>query len=458
MKIFTALMGVMLMCLMVAAASAGGTTTAQATTTSSASSGTSTSSSSTTISAEQALSQVYVSSVTVDPQEFYPYEHGTITVQVTNSGSTSVAFGRADILNNNIYIEDETNNPYQSMTYLGPGVTTTYTFNVVAKPPEGTYYPVFSLASRDSGSLRYPIQVKIDSTPIEEAISVRPDNFAINTTDNVNLTINNPREGDITNVVITPEGSGFGVTPDKVYLASVPAQSSVNVPFAITPYQAGTVDFVIQYNNGVMNKHSDTLSLPLNIGTSKTAAATVINDLALTEVNGAYQLTGDVTNTGITDANGVTVSVGAPAHPVEPYSSYAIGSLTSNDFSSFTITFTSADLSAIPIETAWKDANGNTLGSVQTFDLRSLAAGTSGTRSSSSGGSYSGSATGSSAASAGGSYGGAARGGGGLFGIGGGRGGGLSSFYPVIIGTIVVIAAIVLYIKRKWILAKFRKQ
>lgn len=459
MKIFTALMGVMLVCLMVAAASAAsGTASAQATTTSSANSGTSTASSSTTISAEQALSQVYVSSVTVDPQEFYPYEHGTITVQVTNSGSTSVAFERADILNNNIYIEDETHNPYQSMIYLGPGVTTTYTFDVVAKPPEGTYYPVFSLASRDAGTLHYPIQVKIDSTPIEEAISVRPDNFAINNTDTVNLTINNPREGDITDVVITPEGSGFGVTPDKVYLTSVPAQSSVNVPFEITPYQAGTVDFGIQYNNGVMNKHSDTLSLPLNIGTSKTAAATVVNDLALTEVNGAYQLTGDVTNTGITDANGVVVSVGAPAHPVEPYSSYAIGSLTSNDFSSFTITFTSTDLSAIPIETSWKDANGNTLGSVQTFDLRALiSAGTSGSRSSSSGGSSFGSATGSSAASAGGSN-AAARGGGGLFGIGGSRGGGLSSFYPVIIGTIVVIAAIVLYIKRKWILAKFRKQ
>jgi hypothetical protein len=379
-------------------------------------------------------------------------------VQVTNSGSTSVAFEHADILNNNIYIEDETHNPYQSMIYLGPGVTTTYTFDVVAKPPEGTYYPVFSLASRDAGTLHYPIQVKIDSTPVEEAISVRPDNFAINNTDNVNLTINNPREGDITDVVITPEGSGFGVTPDKVYLASVPAQSSVNVPFAITPYQAGAVNFNIQYNNGVLNQHSDNLSLPLNIGTSKTAASTVLNDLALTEVNGAYQLTGDVTNTGITDANGVVVSVGAPAHPVEPYSSYAIGSLTSNDFSSFTITFTSSDLSAIPIETSWKDANGNTLNSVQTFDLRSLiTSGTSGTRSSSSGGSYSGSATGSSAASAGGSN-AAARGGGGLFGIGGSRGGGLSSFYPVIIGTIVVIAAIVLYVKRKWILAKFRKQ
>ena len=115
------------------------------------------------------------------------------------------------------------------------------------------------------------------------------------------------------------------------------------------------------------------LYLPLNIGPSKTAASTVVNDLALTVLDGAYQLTGDVTNTGITDANGMVVSLGAPATPVEPYSSYAVGSLTSNDFSSFTLTFTSPDLSAIPIKTTWKDGNGNTLSDVQTFDLRSLA-------------------------------------------------------------------------------------
>ena len=64
--------------------------------------------------------------------------------------------------------------------------------------------------------------------------------------------------------------------------------------------------------------------------------------------------------------------------------------------------------------------------------------------------------TGATAGSAGGFAG--ARGGGGLFGIGGGRSGGLSAFYPVIGGAIVLIAAIVLYVKRKWILAKFRKQ
>jgi archaellum component FlaF (FlaF/FlaG flagellin family) len=460
MKIFTALMGILMMCLMVAAASAAGSTPQVTQTISTNSgSGTSTASSSTTVSAEQALSQVYVSSVTVDPQEFYPYEHGTITVQVTNSGSTSVAFENADILDNNIYIEDEIHNPYQSMTYLGPGTTMTYTFQVVAKPPEGTYYPLFTVASRDAGTLHYPIMVQIDSKPIQETISQRPDYFALENTDNVNLTITNPRVGAISNVIITPSGSGVGISPLQTFIVSIPGGSSVNVPFAITPHQAGTVNFSIQYSNGqnIQNPHSDTVVLPLNIGKSKTAASTVINDLALTESNGGYQLTGDVTNTGITDANGVVVSVGAPAHPVEPYSSYAIGSLTSNDFSSFTLTFTSTDLSAIPIKTEWKDANGNTLSSVATFDLRSLVStGTSGTRSGS-GGSYSGSTTGSSAASAGGSN-AAARGGGGLFGIGGGRGGGLSSFYPVIIGTIVVIAAIVLYVKKKWILAKFRKQ
>ena len=159
-----------------------------------------------------------------------------------------------------------------------------------------------------------------------------------------------------------------------------------------------------------------------------------------------------MTNTGITDANGVVVSVGAPATPVEPYSNYAVGSLTSNDFSSFTLTFTASSLAAIPITTVWKDDSGNNLSSVQTFDLRSLTSsgttGTSGTRTSSGG-------TGSTAGT--GSYTGGGGGGvGGLF--GGGRGGGLSAFYPIIIGGIVFVVVVILYVKRKWIMGKIRKK
>ncbi|HVP97364.1 hypothetical protein [Methanoregula sp.] len=448
MKIQTALIGILAIFLLIAAASAAGSTS---TTSTGSSSSTSSVSASTTVSAEEALSQVYVSSVTVDPQVFYPGDQGTITVQLTNTGSQDVAFEHGDILNSqNVYIPDETHNPYQVMTFLGPGNTMTYTFNVVAKSPDGLYYPDFSVASRDAGSIIYPIKVQVDSTPVHEAISVRPDNFALDNTDTVNLTITNPRNGAINNVEITPSGTGFGVSPLQSFIVSIPGDSSVDVPFAITPYQAGSnVTFIVQYSNGqtIQNPHTDTVVMPLNIGSSKTAASTVINDLALTVSNGAYQLTGDVTNTGITDANGLVVSVGSPAQPIEPYSSYAVGSLTSNDFSSFTLTFTASDLSAIPITTSWKDSNGNTLSSVQTFDLRRLV--TAGSTSRSGSGSSSGSST---SGGPGGSY----RGGGGFLGMGGGSG--LAAFYPIIIGAIVVIAAVVLYVKRKWILGKFRKQ
>ena len=52
----------------------------------------------------------------------------------------------------------------------------------------------------------------------------------------------------------------------------------------------------------------------------------------------------------------------------------------------------------------------------------------------------------------------AARGGGGIFGLGGGRSGGISSFYPIIAGAVIIIAGIVLWKKRKWITAKIKKQ
>jgi hypothetical protein len=38
------------------------------------------------------------------------------------------------------------------------------------------------------------------------------------------------------------------------------------------------------------------------------------------------------------------------------------------------------------------------------------------------------------------------------------RGGGISSFYPVIAAGIIVVAGIALYIKRKWLIAKLKKQ
>ena len=45
------------------------------------------------------------------------------------------------------------------MIYLGPGNSMTYTLFVVANPPDGNYFPLFTVASKDGGSIRYPIKV-----------------------------------------------------------------------------------------------------------------------------------------------------------------------------------------------------------------------------------------------------------------------------------------------------------
>lgn len=441
MKRHLLLSGMFLFCLLAAVAAAATTTT------SSVSVG-----SSTTLSPEQALSSVYVSSVTLDPQVFYPYEDGTITVQLSNSGSQSVALSSADLLDKNILVKNK--NPYNTMIYLGPGNTMTYTFLVTAKPPEGTYFPVFTLSSRDAGSIRYPIKVEVDSTDIRAGISKKPDNFAYSTPATVNLSIINPRDGEVTDIIVLPAGDRVTVSPANYFQSSIAAGSSVDIPFTITPNGGTNVTFQISYHNG-NNRHTANVILPLAIAEDKSAAVPLINNVALVSKGSYYELSGDVSNAGITDAKAMVISVGAPARAVEPYADYAVGSLASDDFSSFTLTFATNDLGTVPVRITWKDNEGNSFSTTKNLDLRSIsgATGSMGTRSGSLGSSGSASAApGSSAVRTGGPQ------GGGFFGFGNSRAGGIGAFYPVIAGGLVILVAVVLWMKRKWILAKFKKQ
>ncbi|MFA5222661.1 MAG: hypothetical protein WC391_10310, partial [Methanoregula sp.] len=108
--------------------------------------------------------------------------------------------------------------------------------------------------------------------------------------------------------------------------------------------------------------------------------------------------------------------------------------------------------SSVPVLIQWKDADGNTFSRTITLDLKS-SYGAAIARTGSSGSSGTSTSVGTLSAA-----GGNTRGGGGLFGIGGSRSGGISSFYPVIAGAIIIIAGIVLWKKRKWIASKIKKQ
>jgi hypothetical protein len=300
----------------------------------------------------------------------------------------------------------------------------------------------------------------VDSADIKASISQKPDSFALSTKDTVNVSIINPRGSAIKNIIITPKGQGIEVTPSQRYISSLNGQSSVEVPFFVTPGQDSTLTFSITYQNGD-NDHSTEVIQPIVLGDNKKAAIPVVNNVALTTSTTSYSLTGDVNNAGLSDAKSMIVTVGSPAKAVEPYAQYAIGSLAADDFSSFEITFTASDLSSVPLVITWKDNDGNSFSSTKNLNLRtnsgSTGTGTVSGSSGSSSASVTAVTTGSSSTRTNSGFSGGPQGGGSIFGLGGKKGGGLSSFYPVIAAGIIIVAGIVVWLKRKWISAKLKR-
>ena len=405
---------------------------------------------------QDAAALVYVSGYDVSPQVFYPFETGTITVHVTNSASTPVGISQPALTDPNVLVIN--NDTFAAMTTVGPGSTVDYTFLVTVRPPDGTYFPLFTVSPKIFGlsEIHSTLKVKVDSTDLQAAVATKPDTFAVSRTDTVNISIVNPRDGDVSELLIVPEGQNVNVSPSEYFAGTLAAHSAIQVPFAITPDRNGQVAFRISFSNGD-NRHTASLLLPVATGSDKTAAAPVVNNIAVAAQGTTYYLTGDVTNAGISDAKAMVLTVIAPARALEPYSQYAIGTLASDDFSSFSLSFATTDPSSVPIRITWKDADGNSFSTVTRVDLRGLIGGSAATGAGSGGSSGPGAVSSSASPSRGGGFpGGGPAGGGSIFGFGGGRGGGLTSFYPVIGGAVILIGAIALWIKRRWIIGKFR--
>lgn len=378
----------------------------------------------------------------------YPYEQGTISITLANSGDESIGLTNPNIFSESVNVANK--DTWKTMSYIAAGSTITYAFLVTAEPPEGSHFAIFSVETKDGNLFHYPLLITVDSTDIMASISDAPNAFPLAIEKTVNLSIINPRDGVIDNIYVTATGSGMKISPSEKYVSSLAAQSSLTIPFMVTPSQDTNLSFHISYQSGDID-HSTDVVLPVIIGNDKTAAVPIVNNVALTSKGSYYDMTGDITNTGISAAKGLTVTVGSPALGTGTYAEYAIGSLASDDSGSFEVTFTCSDLSSVPLVVLWKDAEGNDYSVTKKLNLGSA----SGTGSNGSSSKTSGS-TGMGASGPQGMRGPGGMGSTSLF--SGSNGGGLSSFYPVIAAGILVVAGIVLYTKRKWLAAKFRKQ
>lgn len=411
-------------------------------------------------------SYVYVSAVTVDPEVFYPYETGMVSITLKNDGNTSVGVSHPNLLasSNDLSIVKE--DKWQTLTYIGSGNSITYTFQVTVNGMDGKYFALFSAETKGGSNLHYPITFEVDSEDLHAAISKKPETFTIDSEAEVNLSLINPRDGAIKSIYIITSDSGADITPSVTFVSEIPANSVVEVPFAITPHKASNITFDISYQNGDVKRETSVV-MPITAGNAKDAAVPVINNLALTTSGNTYTLTGDIANTGVTDANGVVVTLGSPAKGTGTYPEYAVGSLASDDSSSFEVTFTCTDLSSVPLVIKWKDSAGTDFSVTKTIDLTTYSG--SGGMASSGTSSSTRSANADSMMQGGPS--GMSSGPGGMSGGSGGSSssssvlssitnpkGGISSFYPVIAMVVLIIAGAVCYTRRKWILSKLKKQ
>jgi hypothetical protein len=339
------------------------------------------------------------------------------------------------------------------MSYIGAGATITYSFVVTADPPDGTDYALFTVGTKAGTAIHYPIKVKVDSREIQASLTGKPSTFSQGEDEAVNLTLINVRSGTLKNILVTPTGDGIEVQPSQKYVYSLSGHNSVDVPFTVKASKDSNLTFRISYMNGDAEHIVDVFT-PVSIDHDTTTVVPVINNLALTSKGSYYDLTGDIINSGVSDAKGLLVTVGTPAKGTDTYPEYAIGSLASDDSGSFELTFTSSDLTSVPLIISWKNSDGKLYKVTKNLDLTS-SLGSMGSNTGSAG-------TTSGTTSNPGMMQGGPQGMGGpggqstsLFSI---KGNGLSSFYPVIVAGILLVAGIVLYKKRKWLYTKLKKQ
>ena len=320
-----------------------------------------------------AANNVYISNVTYDPGSFFTGDSGTVTVAVANGNANqSIIANHATFgFDNNFQL---TSGSYDTSSTIGPLQTRTYTFSVITQSADGSYYPTFSLNVGDATSLYYRGLVKVDNTPIVATLIDKPDAFTPATKNTLTLQLANPRNNDVKNVIVEVDGgNSVDILPATQYLGVLSSGTSMLANFTITPNVETTLNVTVKYDNGD-NHHSVGLQIPVTFTTDKTAANPLMSNIVATTTAGVTQVTGDVTNAGMSNANGVTVTALAPAVPQDPYKSYVIGALKPDDFGSFELTFAADSGATVPIELSYKDTDGNVITTTQNVTVPLLSA------------------------------------------------------------------------------------
>ena len=299
---------------------------------------------------------ITVTSSATDPPVLMKGDTGTLTVTIQNNGPDTVAIRSARLYGSGVVPLSDS---YASVGEIGAGNSKTFTFTVRADGGEGTFYPQFVLDFRDDGSLRYPVPVQVEDTPLSASVIGKPDAFSEGRTAEITVRIGNPRPNAASGVQVIPQGTGITVTPTGGFIGALAPDGSATVVFNLIPTTETDVAFQVIWRNGI-NTHTTDLVLPISFGEDKRQADPVITNVEVTPIAGGYRIVGDVMNAGLESARSVLVTPGAPATPIDPFRVYVVGTLDPDDISSFEVTFRAdAGTTEVPIAVEYRDDDGN---------------------------------------------------------------------------------------------------
>lgn len=309
---------------------------------------------------------IAVVSSSLDPPVMMSGDTGTLTIVVQNNGADPVAIQSARLYGKGVV---PTTDPYLAVGEIGGGNTRSFTFTVRADAGEGTFYPTFILDFRDGGSLRYPVLIQVDDTPLSISMVKKPDAFSEGRTAGITLMVGNPRPNAVSGVQVVPEGTGFSVTPTSGFVGGLEPDASGTVTFNLTPETETDVTFRVVWRNGI-NTHTTDLVLPVTFGEDKKRANPVITNVEVTPISGGYRIVGDVMNAGLESARSVMIAPASPAIPIDPFRVYVVGTLDPDDISSFEVTLrVDAAVEDVPLVVDYRDDDGNLYTSTRTVGL-----------------------------------------------------------------------------------------
>ena len=306
------------------------------------------------------VSNIAVTSLSLSPEVLAPFEHGTITVTIQNTGLSAVQIESIGVDEKSISVTNDVKNQRNT---IGVGDTREFTFSFTAPGGEEIYYPSLLIRTKDLGFTRYPFSIKVEKGEAQILFVDRSSPFNPGVKTFITLQVANPRSNDIHVVRIHAlyEHEAFeDIAPSTVYIGDLAAGTASDAAFALTPIQDTTVQFVAEYMNGD-NPHEIIYELPIVLGQDKKIASPVLSNVMVTNVGSFYRVSGSISNAGLEDANGLVLTSKSPATPVYPDKEYVVGVLKPNDFSrTFTITFeVDSNVQSVPVLITYKDNSGN---------------------------------------------------------------------------------------------------